>query len=333
MNKRFLFICVVVLALFSVLWFVNQSRYSQPQADAQSVRIQIEEKMGIKTVAQLLASNGIISSSYGYRLYGIFNPETMHVRTGEYALKPGMNYKVIARTLALGPPREEVGLKVVNGWDLRDEASMLQESGVSTSTFMDRARVSAWRDEFAFIYALSQDASLEGYLFPDTYRVWRDQLPDSLIRKQLEEFAKRADRIALEAKKQGKTLQEIVTLASIVEKEVAAPEDRKIVAGIFLNRIADGMMLQSDATVNYVTQTGRTRSTQDDLNVDSPYNTYHHLGLPPGPICNPGDDALEAALAPTTSPYRYFLTDSNGKVYYAKTFEEHQRNRQKAFGN
>ncbi len=153
------------------------------------------------------------------------------------------------------------------------------------------------------------------------------------MRKQLEEFAKRADRIALEGKKQGRTLQEIVTLASIVEKEVSTPADRKIVAGIFLNRIADGMMLQSDATVNYITQTGRTRSTQNDLNIDSPYNTYHHVGLPPGPICNPGEDALEAALHPTPSSYRYFLTDSNGKVYYGKTFEEHQRNRQKAFGN
>lgn len=333
MQKRFIFFFGIALAIMMMAWFAYHARYAQPRTDAQVVQIQIEESMGIRTVADLLQEKSIISSSYGYRFYGFLNPETMHVRSGTYALKPGMNYRSIARMLALGPPRDEVTVKVVNGWDLRDEARMLQEFSVSTSTFMEHARVSAWRDDFAFMYALPESASLEGYLFPDTYRVWKDQLPDSLIRKQLEEFAKHADRITLEAKKQGRTLLEVVTLASIVEKEVSTPEDRKIVAGIFLNRIADGMMLQSDATVNYVTQTGRTRSTQNDLNIDSPYNTYHHVGLPPGPICNPGEDALEAALNPTPSSYRYFLTDSNGKVYYGKTFQEHQRNRQKAFGN
>jgi UPF0755 protein len=162
--------------------------------------------------------------------------------------------------------------------------------------------------------------------------VWKDQLPQGLIKKQLDAFATRAFRLIEGAEKQGRTLNEVVTLASIVEKEVANPEDRKIVAGIFWNRLQSGMPLQSDATVNYVTHAGRTRPTIIDLAVESAYNTYAHRGLPPGPICNPGADALEAALNPAKTPYRYFLTDANGKTYFARTLEEHILNRKMAFG-
>ena len=121
-------------------------------------------------------------------------------------------------------------------------------------------------------------------------------------------------------------------LASIVEKEVAQPKDRPIVAGIFWNRLRDGMPLQSDATITYITKSGRTRSTLVDLASDSPFNTYRNTGLPPGPISNPGEDALDAALHPAVTPYRYFLTDAKGKIYFAQTLDEHILNRRRAFG-
>ena len=131
---------------------------------------------------------------------------------------------------------------------------------------------------------------------------------------------------------QGKTVHEIITIASIVEREVAGEADRKIVAGIFLRRLREGMPLQSDATVNYVTKGGRARPTYTDLEADSPYNTYRNKGIPPGPISNPGDASIDAVLHPDDQGYRFFLTDDNGKAYYGKNFDEHKQNRRKVYG-
>ncbi len=188
------------------------------------------------------------------------------------------------------------------------------------------------KGDFPFLKELPAGASLEGYLFPSTYRVWKDQLPLGLVRKQLDEFANWQSNSAADIQKQGMSLPDLVTLASIVEKEVANPQDRKIVAGIFLRRLREGMPLQSDATVNYLTRSGRARSTAKDLEVDSPYNTYKYKGLPPAPIGNPGQAALDAVLHSTDLGYRYFLTDDKGKTYFAKTLEEHVQNRRTAFG-
>ena len=249
-----------------------------------------------------------------------------------------MNYRTIAHMLAAGPARAEVQLQVIEGWDLRDIADMLQQNDVTSTAFLvsagdlktGTAFDPTWRDAYPFLAALPANATLEGYLFPDTYRVWKDQLPESLIRKQLDAFGARAPGLALEAKAQGRTLEDVVILASIIEKEVQTPEDRRMVAGIYLNRLKDGMALQSDATINYVTHAGRANANASDLSLDSLYNTYKYKGLPPGPICNPGADALDAALHPTPSDYRYFLTGKNGKVYYAKTLQEQDANKVKA---
>ncbi|MBD3251912.1 endolytic transglycosylase MltG [Candidatus Uhrbacteria bacterium] len=188
--------------------------------------------------------------------------------------------------------------------------------------------------DYAFLSEVPESHSLEGYLFPDTYEVWEDQLPEGLIRKQLRTFANKVI-IPLEEQRaaSGLSWHEVVTLASIVEAEVRTPKTRKVVAGIFLNRLNDGMRLQSDATLNYIIDEGRDRATQQDLKLDSPYNTYRLEGLPPGPVGNPGLSSIEAVLNPTPTEYYFFLTDESGNVYYAETFEGHQRNRQEAFGS
>jgi UPF0755 protein len=238
------------------------------------------------------------------------------------------------------PPRVEVEVTIPEGKTMVEEEESLASFGVASDTllaitgnpFTAQPFDAHFRNEFAFLDVLPPTSTLEGYLFPETYRVWKDELPRGLVQKQLAEFDRHARTLMEEIEKQGRTLNEIVTLASIVEKEVAAAKDRPIVAGIFMNRLRIGMPLQSDATVQYITRSGRDRSTAEDLSLDSPYNTYRFTGLPPAPIGNPGADALEAALHPAQTPYFYFLTDVTGKVYYAKTFEEHGRNRIKAFG-
>lgn len=329
-KQRIIVFVVACLIAWPIIGFVFHAFLQRPAASASRIDVEITSEMSLYDVAQTLEWRGVTGSTWDYRMYAKLDSLARAYRPGVYYFEPGLNYRSLARLLSLGPPREEAKVIVIEGWDSRDEAQAL-DFYVSSTVFAEHIQTSRWRDEFSFLYPLPVSSTLEGYLFPNTYRVWRDELPDSLIRKQLAVFGARAERIAIEAKKQGRSVQDVVTLASIVEKEVANSEERKIVAGIFLNRLRDGIALQSDATVNYITRSGRARSTQRDLQVDSLYNTYRHPGLPPGPIANPGDDALEAALFPASTDYRYFLTDVNGKIYYAETFAEHQKNRAMAF--
>ncbi len=313
-------------------WFLPRAWFRVSSNATPQVQISISPKSDARSVADLLAAQGIIDSSSGYVLYSFFDSSAQYPISGAYAVRRGMSYRTLARMFTIGPAREEIEIKIIEGWSIKDEQESLKGYGVDPKVFLNESKVDSLKFEFSFLQPLANGTTLEGYLFPDTYRVWKDQLPRSVIKKQLDAFASRAQRLIEDAKRQGRSLHDIVILASIIEKEVAKPEDRQIVAGIFWNRLRDGMPLQSDATIGYLTKSGRTRSTLDDLAIDSPFNTYRNKGLPPGPISNPGDGALDAALHPAITSYRYFLTDAKGKTYFAKTLEEHIRNRRRAFG-
>lgn len=237
-------------------------------------------------------------------------------------------------------PREEVSVRIIEGKTIDEiTIAMAEKHGLdkrdirsSIGASVDRAPMANyWREQYPFLKHLPKDRSLEGYLFPDTYRVYKDQLPKAVFQKQLDEFALHFATTTVGPQSAPlKTLDDVVILASIVEAEVTAETDRAIVAGIFLNRLRIGMALQTDASLSYLHGSNRAQATAEDLASTSPYNTYKHRGLPPGPIGNPGKDSIEAVLHPKKTDYFYFLTDKQGKVYYAKTLEEHARNRAKA---
>ena len=333
----------LVLALILVgVWFgwqwMNEIYWAVPVGAV--ITIEIPEGADGKAVAQILQDSGIIPSANRYRLYGRFDSAASRARAGSYQIRPGTNLREIARLLALGPARSEVRITVIEGESV--DALIDQMEADHQIDPADTVRVIgrslnrvpfdlALRDTYPFLANLPRDRSLDGYLFPNTYRVWADQLPEGLVAKQLDEFSKR-----FSAAKPGpasaplKDLDDIIILASIVQDEVRSNDEMRIVAGIFLNRLRDGMALQSDATLNYLTGSGRARATSRDLSIDSPWNTYKYRGLPPSPIGNPGEAAIKAVLDPEVTEYRYFLTDKDGKTYYARTLEEHVANRQKA---
>lgn len=303
-------------------------------------RFVVEPSASVSQVAAQLTEDGIIPGALWYRAYALLSSAARTPKAGTYVLQPGQRFSQIASTLALGPESDEVQVRIIEGWTIADMAALLQqEQAVSPEEFKrvvgeggDRAPFDVdWRTKFSFLKNLPANRSLEGYLFPDTYRVWRGQLPAGLVSKQLTEFDQRIGGAKVtSASAPLKTLDEVIILASIVEKEVSKPDERKMVAGIFLRRLREGMPLQSDATVNYITRSGRSRSTSEDLQIENPYNTYKNKGLPPGPISNPSETAIRAVLEPTPSSYRYFLTDEQGKIYYGRTLEEHAANRRKA---
>ncbi len=337
LSVRLVVLAVGVVAV--VLFFLVGYRawWQTPEVGTVPVTIVSTEA---KDVTEALKTANIIKNKFFFRIYFAFNWRTDRLKPGGYELHPGTPYADIIEEVSKGVPKTEVSVKIIEGWTLSDiEQELVQDFGVSATNVRavigERADESpfdkAWRDEFSFLKSLPEGRSLEGYLYPDTYRVWKEQLPEVLIRKQLQTFQQRVGSLPLTEKSLPlKSLDEVIRLASIVEKEVPSVEDRRIVAGLFLTRLREGMMLQSDATIQYVTRSGRDRSTTADLRTNSDYNTYKRKGLPPGPIGNPSLSSIEAVLNPDIRGYRYFLTDKQGKVYYAKTLQEHANNRTKA---
>ncbi len=324
-------------------WFIDIAYLTTPSAgEAVSITVRDGTKTGV--VASTLAKDGLVPSAWLYDVFSFVHGSARHPMAGTYAFRRGTSFRLIADTIARGPTREIETVRITEGETIGDEAAAIETYGVTPSAFaatvgsapsktaavhpFDRSLA----DKHPVLQEIPMGQSLEGYLFPDTYEVWKDELPQSLIEKQLKTFeSKVIDPLDADRKASGMSWHEVVTLASIVEAEVQTPEDRKIVAGIFLNRINNGIRLQSDATLNYVIGAGRARATAEDLALNSPYNTYSNDGLPPGPIGNPGFSAIDAVVHPTKTEYLYFLTDKNGKVLYAKTYEEHLRNKEKAF--
>lgn len=174
-----------------------------------------------------------------------------------------------------------------------------------------------------------KNKELEGYLFPDTYFFMMNSAPEEVIAKMQENLETKTAKLKDEIKVQNRTFRQILTMASLLEKEAPKTEDRKIISGILWKRLDKKMPLQVDATLDYALGKNTFELTADDLKTDGPYNTYTRIGLPPTPICNPGFEAILAAIHPQESPYWYYLSDKKGNIYYSKTFEEHIAKKQK----
>jgi UPF0755 protein len=210
---------------------------------------------------------------------------------------------------------------VPEGFSLFEIAGAIEAAGLATREQFLRVASS----ETSLVSDLDPAAaSLEGYLFPDTYQFSRVQTTRDLAAAMVRRFRQEAHALVLSS-----DVRRVVTLASIVEKETSVPEERPLVAGVYVNRLQKNMVLAADPTVVYAAQlAGRYRGTlyQSDLEFDSPYNTYRYAGLPPGPIANPGRAALEAAMKPAATDYYYFVADNQGAHRFARTAEEHARN-------
>ena len=195
------------------------------------------------------------------------------------------------------------------------------------SASFDMARILADElpgfDAAAFLALAKPD---EGMLFPDTYYFLPGMTPQTVVTRLTDTFAQKTASLAPDIAASGHSEEEILTMASLVEREAATPTDRRIVAGILWKRIAQSMRLQVDAPFGYLHQSDSYQPTAADTESDSPYNTYRHDGLPPTPIANPGLDAIDAALHPTATPYFYYVTGKDGVMHYAKTFDEHKTN-------
>lgn len=321
--KKIIYWILLVLFLAGVaggFYIVNiVNTLGAPVTITQDTKFQVkEDENNWPSIINKLKQQNIISKTDGLDFYISFRKLTPKVAT--YNITTSMNtdqvIKMIARGLLVKP---EVTITIPEGSDIYTIGDIL-ESGLK---FSREDFIKATEEFDTTQYDFIENKSLQGYLYPDTYRFFDDSNAEAVIIKMLNNFQKKA----LTSLKNNDKLStyEVLILASIVEKEVAKFDDRKIVSGIFMNRLKDGMKLQSDATVNFITQSGRSQATLDDLKIDSPYNTYQVTGLPPGPITNPSVDAIKSVVEYEPNDYYFFLTsrDNPPKTIFSKNFEEH----------
>ena len=287
------------------------------------------------SITNRLQSEGFIADAGALRDYLVYSGKDTSLQAGEFMLSPGMNALEIANAMQDSTPTH-VRFSILPGWWLEEIAAALPTSGLS---FSQEAFLSAAADPIVaslILQHIPAENSVEGFLFPGTYRLARDLTVDQFITTLLDEFEARLDPDLSEGfERQGLSLYQAVTLASIVQREAVAEDEMPLIASVYLNRLAMGMKLDADPTVQYAigldAASGswwKSPLSLEDLQVSSPYNTYQVNGLPPGPIANPGLKALQSIARPAQTPYYYFRAacDGSGRHTFARTLEEQLSN-------
>ena len=281
-----------------------------------------------RRIAAELKKAGVIRSERVFELWHVLHPKPS-LKAGEYRFEREASLPQVYERIARGDIYFHV-VTIPEGYTMFDIAKAMEDAGLgSAADFLQIAET-----QTQLIYDLAPDAkSLEGYLFPNTYQFTRTQSLNEMATAMVHEFRQEAQQIGLVSGGAGSEgsfdVNAIVTMASIVEKETGAGEERARVASVYYNRLAQKMALDADPSVIYAEMLKGTYQGSlhhDDMAVNSPYNTYRFPGLPPGPIGNPGKSALEAALHPETTRFLYFVADGSGRHRFATTLAEHDRN-------
>ena len=328
-KKAYLTTITFVSILIMSFGIVLSQFYLPLSSNRQEKIFTIKEGERVSDIASDLEKSGIIKNRYFFILYLVLNREIRNLKAGSYQLSSSMSIKQIAKKLVSGEMRE-IKITIIEGWTLGDIAKYLEELGIcQKEKFLELAFVREFSKEFDFLNDAPPDATLEGYLFPDTYFV-EPGSEKNIIRKMLSNFGRKlTPELRQGIKMRRKTIFEIVTMASLLEKEVKTKEDKRLVSGILWKRLREGIPLQVDATITYITKRKTAKISREDTKIDSPYNTYKFSGLPKGPICNPGLDSIIAAVYPKNSQYFYYLSNSEGKTIFSKTLREHNLNKAK----
>lgn len=317
--------------------WVNASVYQPGSSSSQPVAFHIDPGESTDVIAQDLASKGLIRNPEVFLVYLRYANKRSSLEAGNFTLNRHMSMVQIIDTLA-HPNIEQITVTLTEGQTLQQMAQAAEAAGVGTAAdYLAAAQDPSWQYDFLKDRPATAPRPLEGFLFPDTYQLDKGAKAHDLIKRQLD----RLDQVltpALQAQaaqaangRPAESVYNIVTLASIVEREVTKDPDRAIVCGIFYNRLARNMALQDDVTVLYGLNKLQGPLTDQDKQKDTPYNTYLHPGLPIGPISNPGAASINACLNPQKTDYYYFFADAQRVTRYAKTYAEHQQ-QQRQYG-
>lgn len=322
-------------ALYSVQLLLQKDNLTQPVDPTGNAKpFTIDPGESVNSIALALENAAIIRDANSFRIYLIYSGLDTGIQAGEHQLSPAQSALEIAKAIQDSTPKI-VNLHIFPGWRLEEIATALQVNGLEISAADFNAAARSLSGEKVLL-GHPEIKGVEGFLFPDDYRFDRNVNVDEVIATLLRHFDEQVPQDLRDAfQRQGLTLEEAVTLASIVQKEAVVPEEQPIIASVFYNRMQKGMKLDSDPTVQYALGYDSVKKTwwknplsSSDLKVNSPYNTYVNTGLPPGPISNPGISALQAVAYPAQTPYYYFRArcDGSGKHAFSATYEEQLNN-------
>lgn len=324
---RFLLLGIVLgIVVFSIVIMVALNPASRDPHALDQI-INVTSGMSGRGIADHLAEQGIVRDARLFHLLLRLTQTGHHLQAGDYLLNAQMTPMEVIERLQSGRVAT-FKVTIPEGYNLKQIAQVLADKGL-----VDAERFVELASEASLVYGEFSPLdlpihSLEGYLFPDTYRFVKGQSEEEIIRQMVARFLHVADSNIIPLLEESHlTLHEVVTLASIVEKEIMIDRERPIVAGVYLNRLAIDMPLQADPTVRYVMTEDRSRVLYRDLEIDSPYNTYRYRGLPPGPIGSPGLASMEAVFRPADVEYLYFVSRGDGTHQFSRTFNEHVRAR------
>jgi UPF0755 protein len=309
------------VAALGALWLYWS--LARPIGKGEPQTIAIHPGQSARAVAGELQRKGLIRSRRAFLVAARWSGKGNRLKAGGYRFPPTMSALEILDALVNGTHQTWRWLTIPEGFTMRQIAERVEEKGLGTAGALRRA---AAADTFAPGFPLPK-AGLEGYLFPDTYRVELGAEPGSLLAQMLRRFRDAVWQgvFSEKASYHGRSLNDIITLASCVEAEAKRDDERPVIAGVLANRLERGMKLECDATVQYALGAERkARLFNKDLLVDSEYNTYLHPGLPPGPICSPGVASIRAAMNPARVPYLYYVAQPDGSHVFSCTYAEHQ---------
>ena len=319
----FLLVLAVIVGGGYLLW---NGFIASPDKDAQEISFRIEPGESIGSITQRLKEEGVIDTDLAFKAFlKVFNKDA-EIQAGSFVLKQGMNFSSLAKNLSQAFSNE-VQVRIIEGMTRKEIGEKIREvlPEISEEQWeLATGSESPFFQTHSFLSSVQAGQSLEGYLFPDTYRFNKTTDAVTITRKILDNFETRLEEVGAPV---NTDLHKLITMASIVQKEAGSGSEMGNIVDIFRKRIEIGMPLQADSTVNYATGQNRRSATYTDLEFDSPYNTYKYRGLPPGPISNPGLSAIKAAVNPTPNPYYFFLHTPEGEILYGRTGEEHNANR------
>jgi len=345
-KKIIIIIALVMLGAGFLYWRGINSAVSKTGED---VLFLVSPGESVSQIGENLVKANLIKSEFYFKAYVRWNELEAKLQAGEYVLNPSFSIKKIVKILTGGEfLSKERTIKIIEGWNILEISQYFEREGMFQSEelleligfpqvdYRTNKKMPApknYAPNFDFLADKPVYYSLEGYLFPDTYRIFKDATLDEIVLKMLDNFDKKLTaEMRAEIARQDKTIYEIITMASLLEKEVRTEEDMKIVSGIFWDRIKNNQPLESCATLAYVLGINKPQYTAEDTKVDSLYNTYQNRGLPPGPISNPGLVAIRAAIYLEDTDYNYFLSrPDTGETDFSETYEEHIKKKAKYF--
>ncbi|MFN2459902.1 MAG: endolytic transglycosylase MltG [Candidatus Velthaea sp.] len=314
-------VMTAVIVTAASLWFRN-AVYVDRSMPAHQTSVIIPRGATFGEVIATLQHDGVIAHPFAFRILARLRRDEADVKAGEYRFPAHQSSDDILRKLVAGTEQIAVWVTIPEGFTARQVAAAFADRKLGDERSFERAFL---HDDLSI--GGRRTASLEGYLFPSTYLIPVDASPSGVAKILTNQFRKELPPDAeARAKALGRTVPEVVILASLVEREAKADDERALMAGVYYNRLRLGMPLEVDATIEYTFPEHHAVITKRDLESDSPYNTYRHAGLPPTPIANPGKPSLDAAFMPRSSDYLYYVYKGDGHHAFARTLAEHNDN-------